>query len=200
MTEPQPFDAVDELYRRTFEELPPSPASSGWDTPSPKVWDTIYRQLPQTRGGWSVSGWLLTGFLMALLGMVLWRLLPDAERAAATPLQEDQAVTAPATSSAAEHIQASVPQSGGVSEPAQDEPLVKPTATKRPKAPKAAPVQEMTLPVPVPPVQAEEAIQTPPAAPQYPNNAERRRAEALKKRWDTPLQPLPDLLEKQKRW
>lgn len=208
MTEPQPFDAVDELYRRTFEDLPASPAASGWDTPSPRVWDNIRRQMPQTRGGWSLNGWLIAGSLMLLLGMGIWLWMPAAERAVDMPAQEGPQATMPGSAPArSPAVQEDIPSTEVLLAPVSKAPVSAPSVAKSPVKPKAVtpvpvdvPVKATALPVQAAPAQKEEGSQAAPVAPRYPNNAERRRAEALKKQWDTPLQPLPDVLEKQKRW
>jgi hypothetical protein len=51
MTDPKEFNSLDELFRKTFDDLPETPASSGWDTPSPQVWDEVRVRLNRRTAG-----------------------------------------------------------------------------------------------------------------------------------------------------
>jgi hypothetical protein len=48
MTEPQEHRSIDELFRNSFHNLPETPAETGWDTPSDKVWQGIQQNIQAT--------------------------------------------------------------------------------------------------------------------------------------------------------
>ncbi len=55
MTEPKEFQPLDELYKNAFENLPQTPATSGWDLPSDQVWANINTQITSSKSGWTLS-------------------------------------------------------------------------------------------------------------------------------------------------
>jgi hypothetical protein len=67
MTEHQKPERVDELFRQAFEQLPDSPASSGWDKPSDRVWQNIQADMAKTNKGWSMQSVLLLGTMLLLI-------------------------------------------------------------------------------------------------------------------------------------
>ncbi len=46
MEDPKELTQLDALFRHAFEDLPDTPSASGWDVPSPKVWEGIQAHLP----------------------------------------------------------------------------------------------------------------------------------------------------------
>ncbi|MCS6930283.1 MAG: hypothetical protein NZM43_12410 [Saprospiraceae bacterium] len=68
------FIPLEELFRRAFEDLPDTPSPSGWDVPSPHVWEGIHKHLrarPRL-GGNSYTIWILVGALSTALFVGLW--------------------------------------------------------------------------------------------------------------------------------
>ncbi len=75
------FTALDELFRETFEALPDTPSPSGWDEPSPRIWENIQAHLqapsapPRRRFS---STWIYVGAAVVALSVGLyWALLPS---------------------------------------------------------------------------------------------------------------------------
>jgi outer membrane biosynthesis protein TonB len=68
MTEPQhDFNSLDELFRKTFQNLPDAPAPNGWDTPSGKVWQHVQQNMPRPASRWTVKSiGLLSAFAVVL--------------------------------------------------------------------------------------------------------------------------------------
>jgi hypothetical protein len=58
---------LDDLFRRTFDQLPDSPAPNGWDQPSDRVWQGVQQQV-STGSALTSSGTLL---IAALGGLVV---------------------------------------------------------------------------------------------------------------------------------
>lgn len=59
MTGKKESEPLDELFRKTFQDLPPTPTASGWDTPSPRVWQRVQSQIQPVSTGWSLQTWAL---------------------------------------------------------------------------------------------------------------------------------------------
>jgi len=73
MTEQQAQSPIDDLFRKTFENLPDSPAESGWDTPSDRVWQQVQANIAQPRKGFSVQSiFLLAGLALTLIAVSFW--------------------------------------------------------------------------------------------------------------------------------
>ncbi len=67
MTEQQMPNPIDDLFRKTFDNLPDSPAGSGWDTPSDQVWQNVQTNIQAPKKGWSIRSFAL----LAALGVTL---------------------------------------------------------------------------------------------------------------------------------
>ena len=67
MTEQQMPNPIDDLFRKTFDSLPDSPAGSGWDTPSDRVWQHVQTNIQAPKKGWSIQSFAL----LAALGVTL---------------------------------------------------------------------------------------------------------------------------------
>jgi len=149
MTEPQhEYQSLDELFRKTFDNLPDSPDASGWDAPSDQVWQHVRTQIKPPKTGWSIQSiGLVSAFGVALtLGLYLFFGRPAAEPlpvpAATTPME----IPAPAATP--------------------------PTEITTPHLPDVS--KEVTTP-PVTPAPANAAKQRPaPAAPNQPDNSTRQ--------------------------
>lgn len=109
MTEQQAQNPIDDLYRKTFENLPPTPSASGWDTPSDQVWEHIKTNIQPARQGWSAQSWAFLAILtIGLAAGMYWILTRQSSRPAEAPptvvtpvIQEQQApsVSTPASTS-----------------------------------------------------------------------------------------------------
>lgn len=68
MANNQEFNSIDELFRKSFNDLPATPANNGWDTPSDRVWQNINANVQPTSGGWSAgTKWLAAVSISALV-------------------------------------------------------------------------------------------------------------------------------------
>jgi hypothetical protein len=70
MANNQEFNSIDELFRKSFNDLPATPASNGWDTPSDRVWENIHSNVQPASGGWSAGTKLLIGASLSALLLV----------------------------------------------------------------------------------------------------------------------------------
>lgn len=75
MTEKQAPSPIDELFRKTFENLPDAPDASGWDTPSEKVWKNVQANIQKPRSGWGVQSIIALGALALILAAGLYWML-----------------------------------------------------------------------------------------------------------------------------
>ena len=83
MTEQQDFQSLDEMFRHSFENLPPTPAANGWDRPSDAVWTNIQQNIPpQNTGGWSILNTLAIGAAIVVLAVGAYTLLSPDKHAA----------------------------------------------------------------------------------------------------------------------
>ncbi|MFN0035459.1 MAG: hypothetical protein ACKVUS_10335 [Saprospiraceae bacterium] len=86
MTEQQAQSPLDDLFRKTFENLPESPAESGWDTPSDRVWQHVQSNIQQPRKGWGAQSLaLFAAFAVTLAIGLYWMFFRPAEKPATTP-------------------------------------------------------------------------------------------------------------------
>jgi hypothetical protein len=95
MTDPKEFHSVDELFRKTFDQLDQSPAANGWDTPSNQVWEHVQTQI-KPNPGWSAGVWttiasfaviLVVGMYLALQKGTVPSTAPATETAVAPTTQ-----------------------------------------------------------------------------------------------------------------
>lgn len=86
MTEQQAKNPLDELFRKTFEGLPDSPAASGWDTPSDRVWQQVQSNIQSPQKGWGIQTLLLFAAIAATVAVGLfWMFGKTAEKPAPAP-------------------------------------------------------------------------------------------------------------------
>lgn len=96
MTEQKAENPIDDLFRQTFESLPDTPAASGWDTPSDRVWKHVQANMQTPRKGWGIQSILLmSAFAIVLSAGVYWMLQPTAsvqhpDTPGAAPLEQHQ--------------------------------------------------------------------------------------------------------------
>ena len=71
MAEQKDFNSLDDLFRKTFDDLPDSAGASGWDTPSDRVWQHVQTRIKPPRSGWSGGQILLlaSGAIAIALGL-----------------------------------------------------------------------------------------------------------------------------------
>lgn len=69
MAEQKDFNSLDDLFRKTFDDLPDSSSATGWDTPSERVWQHVQARMKPPRQGWT-SGQLLL-IASAAIGIAL---------------------------------------------------------------------------------------------------------------------------------
>ena len=102
MTEQPAQSPIDDLFRKTLENLPDSPAESGWDTPSERVWQHVQSNISQPKKGWGTQSLILMAALVVTIAAGLyWMFSRPTETPAAEPVVTpiEQPVVAPSTSS-----------------------------------------------------------------------------------------------------
>ncbi len=202
MDDPQEFKSLDALFRKTFENLPDSPAASGWDNPSPRVWEQVRTQIkPPARGWTGKSILLISGLAVVLMLGLYWALSrPDSGEQLQTPAEQPtMPVATPDTPAAAdtEDFAATEPAVAQETAPAQNLQTKKQSKqTNTEKQPQRSnSTQEAS---------ADGALQRrlpgsaplPGTNPASPNTTVRRQMEAWRGApWAQPLAPLPSILE-----
>ncbi|MFN0176322.1 MAG: hypothetical protein ACKVU0_16880 [Saprospiraceae bacterium] len=86
MTEQQAQSPIDDLFRTTFENLPDSPAESGWDTPSDRVWQHVQTNISKPGKTWGTQSLvLIAAFVLMLAAGLYWLVSGPTEKPAASP-------------------------------------------------------------------------------------------------------------------
>jgi hypothetical protein len=68
MTDSKDYRSIDELFKRTFDELPDAPSAGGWDVPSGKVWEHVQDRIQTPQSGWSAKTLaLVSAFAVVLM-------------------------------------------------------------------------------------------------------------------------------------
>jgi len=203
MTEPQELRSIDELFKSTFNNLPETPASSGWDTPSERVWDHVRDNIQAPRSGWSLQSLMILAGFAILVAVGLYFAFSGAEKAGTDPVETaTPAITAPVAPVVEAPVvaPASLPEPAVASIPAA--PKAQRTYTPRTvkpalgnTAPKRLPVEELPI------VTNREMPHSNGAAPlpgsnevKIPNTTEALKIEHVKQLeilWRTPLDFLP---------
>lgn len=189
MTEPQDFESLDELFRKTFDHLPETPAPSGWDRPSERVWQHVQTTIQAPQNGWSAKAITLVSALAVTvaIGLYLFVIRPEPVAETTTPVAQP-VLTAPVIATpAATEIIAAVP----VPE--------KTTSAKQIISSHIRPQQKQvvkpTLPAEISPAGNQRpsgSIPLPGSKAVAPNNT----VANLEQLWQTPLETLPVLPEK----
>jgi type IV secretory pathway VirB10-like protein len=193
MTDPQQSNPIDQLFRKTFEDLPSTPAESGWDTPSERVWEKVQHRMPRKSPLPNAQSLALVVVMSvgALVAFYLYLTQPTppsappaapasevAVQPAARPAEESQTIDNQSVTTPAAAPKRSVRAAQPVAESAQSAERVR----------REAPRSSGALPLPGTSDVAK------------PNTTEERKAERarqLERLWKTPLDPLP--LARQKR-
>lgn len=199
MADTKDFESLDELFRKTFDNLPDKPSKSGWDTPSERVWQHVQAQIKPPKSGWSVQTIsLLAAFAVTLtVGLYLFLTRPAAT--------ETPAPAPPSVATTAEQPTAPVKE-----QIIEKQPVLTETTTSPAKNLKKKPVATSPATTSETPLKKEagaEAAKTPQAdssaektakpsgkKPPSPNTTERLKAELAKRAeeaWQSPLQTLP---------
>jgi hypothetical protein len=217
MSNNKEFESIDELFRKTFNDLPESPASSGWDVPSDRVWQTVQTGIQTRHVGWSMTRKMIalaaisvvvaTGVFLAMNTNNTTQQVPAPQPTILEQPQQQQNSTATTISSVAATPAQPV---ASVANPASRVSNTKVTAPKASvnsmeKAAITTPKVVAAIPeLPTPTVvEATPAVETPventskidkgrSTAPKPPNSVEKRRLiEQMKAAWGTPLQTIP---------
>lgn len=193
MTEQKDFESLDELFRKTFDNLPDTPAKSGWDTPTERVWQHVQKEIRPPRTGWSAQALtLIAAFAVTLaVGLYLYFNRPAQPEVPATAPAATTAETAQQEPANAAEPGAEIPQ--GISEAP---PVLPERAGHKKTAPAKKPVPRNSMEIEaakslVTDSNASKAVERERNAP---NTTLRRKAELAKRAeqaWKTPLPPLP---------
>lgn len=100
MTEQQANSPIDDLFRNTLENQPDSPAESGWDTPSDRVWQHVQANMAQPHKGWGTQSIvLLTAIFLTIAAGLYWMFSGPTKSATTSPAVTpvEQPVVAPST-------------------------------------------------------------------------------------------------------
>lgn len=91
MTDQQAQSPIDDLFRKTFENLPDSPAESGWDTPSGRVWEHVQANMPTPRKTWGLQVFaVVAGIGIIVAGIWFWTQQPNTPQV--SPVMEQPSV------------------------------------------------------------------------------------------------------------
>lgn len=214
MAEPQEFNSLDELFRKTFEDLPDTPAASGWDTPSPRVWDQVQVHLKPPRSGWSAQTILLvSGLAITLMLGLYWALSAPATPQTNSAPQINAVQEAPAPSTVSPENMETAP--AAAPETVRTKPSATTAAPHNP-APRFKQSDQASIPATTRPESSQPASWTerlaeepgrhrpngsaaplPGSHPASPNTTVLRQQEFWRKApWAKPLAPLPGVWEK----
>lgn len=186
MTEPQDFDSLDELFRKTFDNLPETPAPSGWDRPSERVWQHVQATVKPPNSGWSAKAISLVSALAVTvaIGLYLFVIRPETPAETSTPAEQPTVVTAPNVVTPAETV-AAIPAPEKTSVQKQTAaPVIRPRQPEKP-APKASQTQPAASQRPTGSIPL-------PGSKSAPPNTTVLNMELI---WKTPLETLPVLPE-----
>lgn len=198
MADTKDFESLDELFRKTFDNLPDTPAKSGWDTPSERVWQHVRTQIKPPKSGWSIQTLSLLAAFAVTLTVGLYLLLSR------PATQEKPAATPPPTAETTEQSVATVQEQNVETQSDAIEQTTLPTKILKKKPTATASVSASTSETP----RNEKEIETETAKaasadssakssgkkPPSPNTTERLKAELAKRAeeaWKMPLQTLP---------
>ncbi len=193
MADTKEFESLDELFRKTFDNLPETPAQSGWDTPSERVWQHVQSQIKPPRSGWSAQTISLIAAFAVTLVVGLYLFLNQPEKT------ETPVATPPPAAAVEETVE---PPAANIvataDEPAPQETASLPAKSLKGKSASTAvsPVTEQSEAAKTVQDDSSEGADLKPddKKPVPPNTTERRKAELAKRAeaaWKTPLQPLP---------
>lgn len=204
----QEFHSLDELFRKTFDDLPESPSATGWDRPGDRVWQHVQARIKPGRQGWTNNQILLAAAaaVAIALGLYLAFARPNPNLAPAAPPDTTEQVLTPPKA----EIPAVYPEATETAQGAEEiNPAPLRPAPRRQAAPRPATTPDNpSTNEPPPPVRANTSDQRPTptgsallpgANPAPPNTTELRRNENAPRSPKTgPLTPLPTGLQRRK--
>lgn len=192
MADKKDFESLDELFRKTFDNLPDTPDKSGWDAPSDRVWHHVQTQIKPPRTGWTTQTLRLIAAFAVTLAVGLYLFLartetPDTQPAAPTATETVETPANAKQEEVAETNTAAPETPASPVKPLKKKPaIVTATTPLQPAAPEQDSAEED--------ISAESATKPADKKIVSPNTTERRKAELARRAteaWKTPLQPLP---------
>lgn len=188
MTEPQDFESLDDLFRKTFDSLPENAATNGWDRPSDRVWQHIQATVQPPRNGWSAKAITLVSALSVTIVVGLYLFISRADQPVPTtapaPVEQPAVATAPPVMApvAAPETVAAAPVALPETHPAKVRSISTPRTTAAPDVPQIPEERPaITSQRPTGSVRLPGSVDVPP-------NTTVLNLERL---WATPLEPLP---------
>lgn len=187
MTEPQDFESLDELFRKTFDGLPENASPSGWDRPSDRVWQHVQATIQPPKSGWSTKAITLVSALAVTIVVGLYLFVSRSSSPDTIPATSEEPVVTiptPATTPAVAETTETVAEITTPNRPAS-------VVSSRPKhltpsLPIEKPEQENIRPAPQRPMGS---APLPGSQDDAPNTTVLNQG----RMWQTPLQPLPVL-------
>lgn len=155
MAKQEEFNSLDELFRKTFDDLPESPSTADWDQPGDRVWQHVQARIKPGRQGWTNNQILLAAAAAVAIALALYfafarpkpapadpaPVLPaSSEQALTPPRQPETLATVPAPESAPESAPAQ-PRKPVYRQPSSPKTLLPPAEDKPATAPASAPTQ-----------------------------------------------------------
>lgn len=181
MRDQQQMDSIDEIFRQTFGNLPPTPSADGWDSPSEKVWNQVQAAVQHRDSHWSrTRQWVaLAALAVAVTAGIYFSVSSNNTTAQAPEIPSPVApttktvVTAPAVVPSLAPVNTPTPAGTNTARHTEDSPTV-----IQPSAPAPVPGTG-EMPVMAPVVAAPASAQKPAAEPSksatLPNVVERRK-------------------------
>ena len=190
MTEPQDFESLDELFRKTFDGLPENASPSGWDRPSDRVWQHVPATIQPPKSGRSTKAITLVSALAVTIVVGLYLVVnrsaptvPTVE----TPVAQELPVATVPTPAATPAVEESTKSSAEITTPKRPTSVVSSRPQRlTPALPLAKPEKENIRP----------ALQRPMGSAPLPGSqADAPNTTVLNQGriWQTPLEPLPVL-------
>jgi hypothetical protein len=192
------FETLDELFRTAFNGLPATPAASGWDRPSERVWQHVQREIKPPKTGWSAQKLGLISAFGVSVAVGLYLLFARPDQPAPSPTSPaapsmEQPVSTPQEATpqkTVEEISAEVTPA-----PTPETPAVR----TRPQAPRSEPAAATTPANSTEKQRPADQSATAPAVPrERPNSgsvplpgSRRVSPNTTEKLWRTPLELLP---------
>lgn len=196
MTEPQELRSIDEIFRNTLNNLPETPAESGWDTPSDRVWQQVRHNIGNPGTGWSLQSQVTTLAIAILVAVGLYFAFSSPEKDALKPVVNSPAPIAAPVEQTEKMPGNNASENIALQETTQRKSVKQgnnPTVRPRRHSVMTNPVESLDNP-------ASQQTRSSGAAPlgtspvKIPNTTEALKAERalqLEQRWKTPLNLLP---------
>ena len=185
MTEPQDFESLDELFRKTFDGLPENASPSGWDRPSDRVWQHVQATIQPPRSGWSTKAITLVSALAVTIVVGLYLFVSRSSTPTETPVTPEVPVVTIPTPAATKAVAESTKSSAEITSPNRPASVV----SSRPKRlTPVLPLEKPTIDRPAP-QRPTGSAPLPGSQDDAPNTTVLNQG----RMWQTPLQPLPVL-------